>query len=423
MKLISRFNLQSRVIFVSITFAIISAIIYLILTTVIVKKLESTMLETVVSHEIDELVVELATDPDAILPKTASVSAYLLSRDHLEPIPDEIKFLSINSYSEIRIADRIYQAKIVAFNDDQLYVIFDVTDVSRYLSLLLIMLISGGVISVFLLIVFIIWFFRKHLSPISSLAKDVANLNPNEPDVRMGSKYRGYEVGLIAHSIDQFMDRLDDFVEREQSFTAAVSHELRTPVSVISTAMELLELKNVTRDQQVVIDRVKSSTRYIHNVIETLLFFARDTQNVAQKTLPEIGLNEIFIGVLKLHEAQAAQKKLELRFTENSNAKVRMVENHLEIILGNLVQNAINHTDQGEVKVILFETGFSVEDTGKGINPDDIQHIVKRNYHDPSNSGNGLGLYLVERICEAYKFKLEIESEVGKGSKFSIIYD
>ena len=408
-------------IFVGVSIA--SAIVYLILTNIVIEKLENTMYSTMISHEIDELIVDLAENPDTKMPKTASVNAYLLSRDGVKPIPDEIKGLRPDAYNKIKIGNKINEVAILEFNGDKLYVLFDVTEVSKYLSLLFTILIIGGVVSGSLLIIFAVWFFKKHLSPVSNLAVEVALINPNERNVRIGTKFQDYEVGLIAQSIDQFMDRLDEFVEREQSFTAAVSHELRTPIAVISTAVELLELKSVTSGQQTVINRIKKSVKYMHNVIETLLFFARDTHEIVEKTLPEIGLNELFYEVLESYEEQAALKKLELRFKGKSKTKVRAVDNHLEIVLSNLVQNSINNTDQGEVKVTLFESGFLVEDTGKGIEPEEIQYIVKRNYHNPNSSGNGLGLFLVKHICEIYGFKLEIESELGKGSKFAIIFN
>ena len=64
-----------------------------------------------------------------------------------------------------------------------------------------------------------------------------------------------------------------------------------------------------------------------------------------------------------------------------------MSENHLEIILGNLIRNAIDNTDSGEVKVSLFENGFSVKDTGFGIEAEEIDLIVKLNYHGSNSQG------------------------------------
>jgi signal transduction histidine kinase len=109
-----------------------------------------------------------------------------------------------------------------------------------------------------------------------------------------------------------------------------------------------------------------------------------------------------------------------LLYRRKNKTKFRIVENHLEIILGNLIKNAIANTDAGEVKVTLFENGFSVSDTGHGIESDEIELVVKRNYHSPDSSGFGLGLYLVKSICDIYELKLEIDSAVGKGSTFVI---
>ena len=75
---------------------------------------------------------------------------------------------------------------------------------------------------------------------------------------------------------------------------------------------------------------------------------------------------------------------------------------------------------EGEVKVTLFEKGFSVKDTGCGIAADEIQQITKLKYHRTDSQGTGLGLYLVKNICNTYGIKLEIESALGKGSEFIV---
>jgi signal transduction histidine kinase len=215
---------------------------------------------------------------------------------------------------------------------------------------------------------------------------------------------------------------MDGFVEREQSFTAAVSHELRTPITVVATATDLLEAKGVSREQQEVINRIKESTSYMASIIEALLFFARDTRKSIDKTMPEINLARIFVKVLKSYKKAASEKNLDLKIRLNARLKVRMSESHMEITLGNLIQNAINNTDAGAIEVTLFETGFSVEDSGRGIEPDEIDLIVRRNYHGSDSSGYGLGLYLVKSICDIYGLKLGIESAIGMGSKFVVYF-
>ena len=82
-------------------------------------------------------------------------------------------------------------------------------------------------------------------------------------------------------------------------------------------------------------------------VIETLLYFARNTNQAIEKTLPEISLHEIFVDVVARYKAPAADKNLTLKYKSKFRIKARISENHLEIILGNLIRNAIDNTDRG----------------------------------------------------------------------------
>jgi len=402
--------------------AVASTLSYLTFMVVIVDKQEDAMLATLLGHEISELVVELSADPETKMPDTASVKAYLLSREHLRPIPDYLRGLKSDVYNEIQIDENTYQAAIIDLNDDRLYLSFDTTGITRYRTILLTMLIGGGLISTLVLAVSGFWLFRKFLLPVSNLAHEVSNIDPEVRKIRIEDKYRDYEVGLIARSIDLFLARMDDFVEREQSFTAAVSHELRTPVSVIITATDLLEVKGVTEAQQDVINRIKESTTYMRNVIEALLFFARDTRKLVDKTLPLIWLHEILLKITDDYKELASGKNLDLVFRRKAKLNVRMSESHVEIILGNLIRNAIANTEAGEVKVTLFENGFSVKDTGRGIESGEIKLIVKRAHRSPDSPGFGLGLFLVENLCDTYGLKLEVESTVGSGSEFVVYF-
>jgi signal transduction histidine kinase len=354
------------------------------------------------------------------MPDTATVKAYLRSREQIKPIPDYLRGLKPDVYNKILIGENTFQVAIIDLNDDRMYLSFDTTGISRYQSIIRIMLIGGGLISTFVLVISGFWLFRKFLLPVSDLAHELSSIDPRDRNIRIEKKFHGYEIGLIAQSVDQFLARLDDFVEREESFTSAVSHELRTPVSVIITATDLLEVKGVTEEQQDVINRIKDSTTYMRNVIEALLFFARDTRMLVEKTLPTINLHEVFLRILTSFKELASENNLDLLFRSKARVNVRMADSHLEIILGNLVRNAIANTDTGEVEVTLFENKFSVKDTGRGIESDEIELIVKRNHHGPNSSGFGLGLYLVENLCDIYGLKLEVESTVGKGSEFVI---
>jgi len=421
-KLSSNYKLHIRITATFLVIAIVSIAFYASVMMAVFDRFEQAMLGTLVGHEIGELVTELAQNSEAKMPSSDSVNAYLLSRESSKPIPDQLKELSSNIHSGIRIGERLYQVAIVDLADDRIYVTFDITVISRLRSTLTIMHIAGGLIAVIILIGSGFWLSRRFLLPVSKLADEVARISPDDRKTRIENKYRGYEVGLIAQSIDLFLEKLDDFVDREQSFTAAVSHELRTPISVVSTSVDLLELKGITDKQQGPVNRIKESSLYMGKVIDSLLFFARKTRDVVEKTMPVINMDETFRIVLGEYKEQVSEKKLTLLYKNISGIKVRMAENHLEIILSNLIRNAVYNTNRGEIKVSLFENGFSVKDTGCGIEADEIDLIVNLNYYGVNSQGWGLGLYLVANICDFYGLTLEIESTLGEGSEFKVIF-
>ncbi len=407
---------------VMLVIAIVSIICYVGATLFIVDRLEIAMVATMVGHEVDELVVDISKDPQTRMPRTASVNAYLLSRHEQSPVPGYLRRLKPNIYSNIVFGDKTYQVAILDINADRLFVEFDITAVSKYRTALLTLLISGSLLAAIVLVISGFWLSRKFLLPVSDLAEEVSKFSPDDLSVRIENRYQDYEVGIIARSIDQFLDRMNDFVEREQSFAASVSHELRTPVSVIATAIDLLELRGINDNQKAAVSRIKGSTDYMAKVIESLLFFARNTHDEVEKTLPEISLSEVSSNIVQQYKTLALEKYLSLKLEVESGIKIRIAESHLEIILGNLIQNAISNTSVGGIRVVLHEDGFSVADTGHGIEPGEIDLIVTRNYHSEDSMGCGLGLYLVKNICNIYGLKLTIESTVGKGSKFIITF-
>ncbi len=417
-----KYKLHSRIARKMLFFAALSSILYSVFVVILVNRLEVLMVNTLLGHEVSEMVVELQHDPNIRMPKSASIQAYRLSEENTIPIPQYLKELDYDTYVKVKSEDRSYHATVVDLFNDRIYISFDTTDINKTLALLETILIGGGFIFVILMFVSWFWLTRKFVVPVSMLAEEVATLDPNVRNIRIEEAYKDYEVGIIAQSFDQFLIRMDEFVEREQSFSAAISHELRTPVSVIATALDLLELDGVTEQQQEVINRIRSSTSYMHKMIESLLFFARNSGEKYEPSLIEISLREVFEETLTQYKDQARIKKLDLSLDVEFDTKVRIEENHIQIILGNLIQNAINNTTVGTIKVVLKQDGFCVIDTGHGIGSNEIDLVVECCYHGPDSNGCGLGLYLVMKVCKIHGLDLKIDSQLGQGSSFCVIF-
>jgi signal transduction histidine kinase len=417
-----KYKLHSRIARKMLFLAVLSTIAYSVFVVMLVNRLELLMVTTLLGHEASEMVVELQHNPDIPMPRSASIQAYRLSEDNTIPIPQYLKKLDYDGYVKVEHQDRSHHATVVDLLDDRIYISFDTTDINKTLALLQAILIGGGFIFVILIFASWFWLTKKFVVPVSTLAEEVASLDPNVRNIRIEEGYKDYEVGIIAQSFDQFLIRMDEFVEREQSFSAAISHELRTPVSVIATALDLLELDGVTEQQQGVINRIRFSTNYMQKMIESLLFFARNSDEKLAISLKKISLKEVFEETLTQYKDQASIKKLDLLLEVEFDTKIRMVENHIQIILGNLIQNAINNTTVGSIQVVLKQDGFCVIDTGHGIGSNETDLVVERCYHGPDSDGCGLGLYLVMKVCKVHGLDLKIDSQLGQGSSFCVTF-
>jgi signal transduction histidine kinase len=416
----AKYKLHSRVARKTLFVLALASILYSVFVVMLVNRLESKMVNTLLGHEVSEMIIELQNNPDVSMPKSASLEAYRLSEDDRYPIPQYLKELDYDGYVKVINGKKSHHATVVDLFKDRIYISFDTTDINETLRLLQEILIGGGLVFVFSLFVSWFWLTKKFLAPVTQLADEVGTLDPNMRNIRIEEGYKDYEVGLIAQSFDQFLIRMDEYVEREQSFSAAISHELRTPVSVIVTALDLLELDGVTSQQQGVINRIRASTGYMHKMIESLLFFARNSDQKFELTMNEISLREVFEETLSQYRDQARVKRLELQLEVEYDTKTRIVENHIQIILGNLIQNAINNTTSGSIKVVLKKDEFCVVDTGHGIGSNEIDLVVERCYHGPDSNGCGLGLYLVMKVCKVHGLDLKIDSKLGHGSCFCV---
>src|SRR3989337_2786186 len=118
---------------------------------------------------------------------------------------------------------------------------------------------------------------RRLVEPITALADRLTQIDPGQRHVRIGAQFAGNELEAIPRSIDTFMERLDGFVEREQSFTATASHELRTPLAVMRGAVELLETQTVGRPgAHKALARIQRAVREMTEFTDALLALSRE---------------------------------------------------------------------------------------------------------------------------------------------------
>lgn len=263
---------------------------------------------------------------------------------------------------------------------------------------------------------------KKLISPIKEMAEDLDRIPER-------SAYK---------ELDPFVDRIREQHEdilaaakSRQDFTANVSHELKTPITAISGYAELIENKMVDEKQQIKFagDIRKNSDRLI-SIIDDIIRLSELDHTSANPDFSNVNLYEVASERIELLQSNARSKNIDLKLQGDS---FEIISNRGMVIelIDNLVQNAIRYNVQdGKVDVIIEKEGnrgvITVMDTGIGIPTEDSQRVFERFYRvDKSRSretgGTGLGLAIVKHIVELHNGEIELESELGKGTKIKIV--
>lgn len=247
------------------------------------------------------------------------------------------------------------------------------------------------------------------------------------------------EVQLIPFGDEQKLLLCRDITPLEKletmrrDFIANVSHELRTPLTVVGGFLETMEdmdtgLPDSTRHY---FKLMLEQTVRMRRLVEDLLTLSQleSSQNALQET--EIDVPSLLHMVLTEGESLSSGRHT-LTLDADQHVFLTGATEELHSALGNLVSNAVRYTPEGGHIALRWELRFdgavfSVSDTGPGIEPEHLSRLTERFYRvDRSRSratgGTGLGLSIVKHILTRHQARLEIQSEVGKGSTFSAIF-
>lgn len=221
----------------------------------------------------------------------------------------------------------------------------------------------------------------------------------------------------------------------KSEFLAAMSHELRTPLNAILGYVDLMEQEiqgPLTGDQRRSVERIRKSGKHLLRLVNDVLNFTRVQAGRVTYEIREVAVNEIFEDLKPLVVPQMSRKSIDFEIlpcTEGST--VRADATKVGQILLNLLTNALKFTPEGgEVVVECVADDESarirVRDTGSGIDPGRQETIfepfvqVDRDLHEDSQKGVGLGLAISRDVARAMDGDLTVESEVGRGSTFTL---
>jgi len=289
-------------------------------------------------------------------------------------------------------------------------------------------LLLGGSVAIVIALLLTFLLSRRMSSPIGVLANAARRLGRGELSQRVQFKGKG-EVGELSQAFNSMAADLERAEQLRRNLVADVAHELRTPLSNIRGYLEAIH------------DRVmKPNAATIRSLNEETALLSRLVDELQELSLAEAGKLKLVYQVEDIAnlvkqavtswQHKVAAKEISLSLDLPDNLPLVNIDRHrVNQVLHNLLENAVAHTRKGgTITVAAAKQGdwveISVSDTGEGIPAEDLPNIFERFYRvDRSRAratgSSGLGLTIARRLVEAHGGQITVQSELGKGSRFS----
>ncbi|GAB3018295.1 sensor histidine kinase [Bowmanella dokdonensis] len=246
---------------------------------------------------------------------------------------------------------------------------------------------------------------NRLLRPLSSLTRSLETLPDTPLQPGFSTPYPNNEIGLLARTLDQQMQRIQAFIQREQQFTRDISHELRTPLTVFSGALTLLKRTELTDKQQELLLRLQTGQQQMQQCLHTLLALARE-ENLQREAL---SLSAKVEQALLRHLPQLSSQDREVTLDIQTGTRVWLPHSVLGILLDNLIGNAVVHGD-GRINIAFSENCLQISNQGR-IDPNLHETLFESGSKGQESQGLGMGLSIVRRLCEAYDIGLSWRSD------------
>ena len=261
-------------------------------------------------------------------------------------------------------------------------------------------------------------------------AKEIKLFHPFEREIKVKKApiigQRGSEIGIVI-SIQDITDikRLENM---RSQFVANVSHELKTPLTSIKGFSETLRIVDDENTKNKFLDIIDKETDRLTLLIDDILILS-NIENMNKLSNEKFNPNEVVEDVINMIKKEAAKKNISIEVEKKFNGLLVGDKDKFYQVVLNLTTNSIKYSNEnGNVKIFTNKSKdkfvLMVKDDGIGIPKEDLPRIFERFYivdKSRTSKSTGLGLAIVKHIVKLFNGEIFVESEVGKGSKFTVI--
>lgn len=417
-----RSSLRRRILLGLFGYAALLSIAVAIQGVVVNEHAEQLVWQTLLQSELDHFLERSRIDPQYRWTDTGTVSLYNASREP-QRVPVVLRTLPPGVHDDISVngSERVVMVRDV--DGHRLILALDITELEAREFDMALTVAGSAITMIALLGLLIAWGVNRLLQPLSNMAVRIGELQPGDVG-RPGTAQRidvpesaTAELFVIATALNDYLERNARFVERERAFIDSTSHELRTPIAVIVGATELgLEHAaepEVVRNQ---LARIQRTARDVEQLISLLLVLAKDPARLAGSS-DRVALEQLLPEIVDDHRHLTRDKDLALVLAPLPPCEIVAPLPIVQAAIGNLLRNAIEHSDRGEVSIVLRpDATVVIQDPGHGMTPEEISTIYARIARGSGREGGGIGLDLIARLCDHLGWTLDIASDAQRGT-------
>lgn len=386
---------------------------------------EDTLFDSHLAADVASFLTLYAHDPALIDLPRENFTVYRAPRGETGGLPAYVRALQPGD-DELLLGGREYHVQIEDRDGDRFYFLFDESEFEAFEQALAV----SVVVIALAVIVIAAWLSAgladRIIRPLTRLSRDVGELQDPSTTLELDPRAApDDEIATLAGAINGYQRRIGELLEREREFSADVSHELRTPLMAIQGAAELLARRG-RQDPEIgkLADRVRRGCQQMTTLTEALLYLARDPGSFGDLIEP-VSVDRVVDNQVSAVGEVARSRGIELHVEHGgTGSTVQTVPAVIEIVIGNILKNAVKYTDQNIVNVFVQGEQVVIQDYGPGIETK-VQSTLFDRFDRGRNrnpDGTGIGLALVRRFCDQYGWAIEFRSEERKGTRVAVAF-
>jgi len=346
--------------------------------------------------------------------------------------PDNTTYFSYVSINGVPFYGINYPMTFAKLNTLNLQLVMPSTYIEMILHKLIYAII-GDIVVVLLISIFVgSYLTRRVLRPVQEVTRVANHITQSNLNMRIPTKEWDKEMEELVKSFNQMIERLGSSFAYINDFNSHVAHEMKTPLAIIKSELELALSTEGTKeeDKQVIKDTLQEVNRLI-KIIKDLLLLAKYEYKLEIFKMEKMDLTVFLKEICQHSKVLAEEKKIKLELSiKDGPLWIVGDATHLRRVFFNLIHNAVKFTPadgdiQVQAEVHDRQVFVSVKDSGIGIEPENQARIFEKFYRirlveAEIVDGNGLGLSMARAIARAHKGDITFESELYKGSTFTV---